>query len=210
MANPFQPSLTGMANDPYYTAPQYGTKQNPPKNMGMPLDPMFEQQRRGLDDSLSASLAGISSQRSMIDPRMQQDLARMGTDQSWNTGLMNESEVGRGMYDSSIRGMDATNLNTQYDRMRQDLANQSAEQYSLLAQDEGNAYLGYNQGLMELLLQSAEGSASDPYSPMPTYGGPGGGYEPGGKRDDRNGNGRNGNGRNGNGRNGNGNHNGRR
>lgn len=69
--------------------------------------------------------------------------------------------AGRGMYDSSARNeIDRTSIQLPYGRNLQDMNQQMNQSYSQLAQAQQNAYLGYNQGLADLLLQRAADAAS--------------------------------------------------
>jgi hypothetical protein len=138
---------------------------------GLPLDPTFEAQRRLLEDSLQAQLAQIMARRQQLQPEADVQLARLATEQARQSDLLDESLVGRGIYRSGIRGQEQGRLGNLFDRSRQDISFSLAQALQALADQEAQARLGYNQGLMEMLLQLANRSAANPFSPLPAFAG---------------------------------------
>jgi hypothetical protein len=141
---------------------------SPPQvpNQGLPLDPMFEQGRRSLDDILSANLSRIGAARGQIQPFGDLSLARMRTAQTEDERRTREGANARGIFGSSIMGRDLGTVGEGYGRQRQDLGLEMGRQFQGLADEESQARLGYQQGLQELLMQLAGQTAQDPSAPI--------------------------------------------
>jgi hypothetical protein len=143
---------------------QGATAPNPSQTL--PLSPQFEASRRAASDQLSATLAQIGVAREEIPAMVNMITARMGTDQAFDTNMLNEAMNGRGLYDSGIRAQDTQQLNQGYDRQRQDMAFDVARQYRDLATQESQARLSYEQQLAEMLLELAQETIGDPSAPI--------------------------------------------
>jgi hypothetical protein len=127
-----------------------------PAAPNLPLDPLYEQQRRGIEDQLAAQLAAIGVEREQIPAITQLLTSRMATQQEESTRQLNEGMNARGLYNSGIRTTDLARSDLGYERQRQDLAMQMAERQRALAQQEAEARAAYQSQLMEALLGLAE------------------------------------------------------
>lgn len=134
----------------------------PPGPASLPLSSVFESGRRGLEDSYAGSLAQIQAQRGQVQPMLDLNLARLGSNQTEdrNTTAANLGE--RGIYGNGVGGQVMHDVDIGYDRQRQDMALETARILDALAQQEGEAGLGYSQGITELLLQQAASQATEP------------------------------------------------
>lgn len=137
--------------------------------MGIPLDPFYEAAVRQLQDQLMASLSSIQAQRPELKAQNALDMARLATNQGIDIHNLNGSLAGRGIFDSGIRTTDTGQLNTQYDRQRQDAAFALAHGLGGLSNQAAQARLGYTQGLTEAQLESARRAAQDPYAAVAKY-----------------------------------------
>jgi hypothetical protein len=129
---------------------------------GLPLTGAGEQGNRILEDQLQAALAQITGQRGLVQPGVDLALARLGTDQGIAQANLDESLVGRGIYDSGIRTTDTQELSTQFGRGRQDLALGAAQQYADLDAQAAEAYGEFMRQLQELRLNLASDLAENP------------------------------------------------
>lgn len=137
---------------------------------GLPLNPMFEEVRRVLEDNLQRALAQIEAERQLLQPQADVTLARLATEQARESGLLDERMIGRGILRSGIRDIEQNWLSTLYDRRRQDIAFALARALQELASREGEARLAYNQGLMDLMLRIAAQEAANPSLAIPMGG----------------------------------------
>lgn len=140
----------------------------------LPMTPQFEASRRGIEDSYAASLADITQQRSLMPGMINMFKARQGTDIGYATQGLNENMVDRGIYDSGIRPqLQMRDITIPYERRQQDFSLQMEALANELAQAEGAAGLGYNQSLIEAMLQRGGDVASSPPLSLPgQYPGP--------------------------------------
>jgi hypothetical protein len=136
------------------------------RRMGLPLDPQFEMGRRGLEDELLAALSGIGSQRGQVSSLADLVGQRLGTNETREKTSADENFVGRGIFRSGVRDEGIQKIGGAYDRQRQDLAFDTANQLSGLGQAESEARLGYTRGLQELLAELARRTATNPNAPM--------------------------------------------
>jgi hypothetical protein len=132
----------------------------------LPMTPQFEASRRGLEDALAGSQAGITAERSLVDPWYQFMSERLGTDKRYADERLMQDLAERGLVGSGPEQFLRTrDIERPYGRAGQDLSIEAAQQLAALAQQEGGAGLEYNQGLMEALLNmAAQQSADMPYS----------------------------------------------
>jgi len=138
--------------------------------MGLPLTPEFEAQMRVYEDQLSAQLAQLGIAKEQIQPMVDLALERMATQQGIETGSLREGLVDRGIYDSGTTTRDWSRLNADYTRQQQDLAMSAAQQYADIAGQEGEAYLNYQQQMIEALIQRALDAAQNVPLGLPTSG----------------------------------------
>ncbi len=152
------------ANRPTTTAPTTPPESAPsgPYEGGLPLSGMFEYGRRGLEDAYAGSLASIAAQRGQVMPMMNLRLARLATDEARARELASANLGSRNLYGSGVGNEVLQELAASFDRPRQDLSIEAARLLSELAQAEGEAGLGYTQGMTELLLQLAAQQATNP------------------------------------------------
>lgn len=153
----------------------FGASDRAGQNFGLPLSGQFEAGKRGLDDELTATLAAISGMRPQIESQGQLGLARLDTDFGRDFADLQDSLIGRGIFQSGIRVADEAELGNLYERQRQDLTFGVGASLADLANQEAQTRLGHQQGLQELMLQLAQSEAANPYSSAPTYLGPRGG-----------------------------------
>lgn len=147
------------------------------KNFGLPLSGDYEAGARGLNDELTQTLVALAGLKPQIQSQGQLGMERLSTDFGRDLDDLRERLIGRGIFHSGIRQQDEFELGNLYDRQKQDLAFQVESQLGDLANQEARARLGYNQGLQELALQTAnQQAAMGPYSAAPTYLGPS--YQP--------------------------------
>jgi len=151
----------------------------PPAGGGLPLTGAGEQGQRLAEDQLASQLSQLGIARDQIEPFLEMFRQRTATNQGLDKAALDESLVGRGIYNSSIRTDDQFNLDTGYDRQRQDAAIQAAGQYADIDQQAAEAYGEYNRQLQELWLNISQGQAENP-SPVLGAGGLGGGGGQGG------------------------------
>jgi hypothetical protein len=137
---------------------------------GLPLDPTFEAGRRMLDDELAARLAAFGPGRAALLAQGQLGEARLGTNEGIDRGRMMEQLAERGALFGGVQRKDEGELSTDYLRQRQDLANMQAQGLADFSAQEGEARGGYQRGLMELLMDSANRSAMSEYTPTPQPG----------------------------------------
>lgn len=128
----------------------------------LPLSPYFEAGRRSLNDQYSQTLAQINAGRSQVQPQLNLGLARLGTDQGIDYRRLQSTLADRGIYNSGVTNTSRNQLFTQYDRQRQDYAQQAQDQLGNFAQQDAQARLSYVQGLQQLLLAAAQAAAADP------------------------------------------------
>lgn len=128
----------------------------------MPFTPGYESQYRFANDQLNASLGDINFQRSQLGPMTDLFTNRMGTDQRYETHLLNQNLADRGLSMSSSPKsyLQRRDIDLPFDRRRQDFSFDMANRMAELQNAEAQAYLGYNQSLMEALLQNAADVAS--------------------------------------------------
>lgn len=131
---------------------------------GLPLDPIFEMQRRGFEDQLAQRLGMLNPLREQIGAQQQLQSARFDTNEGVDRNRLLESLNARGAYGGGIQSRDMGMLGTDYLRQRQDLANDTASQYGGIAGQEGDARLQYMQQLQEALLAAAGRASNDPYA----------------------------------------------
>ena len=122
-----------------------------------PMTPGFEAGQRGIEDQLAAAEANYAAQSGLVDPWFQMMRERAGTDVGYATDALQQNMAGRGIWGSPGIYSDIyqKGIGTPYGRHMQDLAFNAAGQYSNLGSALGGAYLDYNQGLMDLLLNRA-------------------------------------------------------
>jgi len=120
---------------------------------------------------LSEAERAYTKGTSMIEPWMGFQTARMDTDRKYATQGLEEEMAGRGIYNSSIRPyLQKRDIDVPYGRGQQDLAMSAAQQYADLASELGGANLGYNQTLMEELLNRAAQMAAEMPMSLPQSG----------------------------------------
>lgn len=128
----------------------------------LPESPESESARRQVEDQLAATLSQIGVAREQIAPMVNLMSARFNTDETNATNTLNEDAAERGIFNSGVRQtLQTRDIGTPIGRGRQDLANEASSQYSQLASDEGQAYLDYNQALMQILLSLASQQAAN-------------------------------------------------
>jgi hypothetical protein len=133
----------------------------------MPLDPMFEQGRRFLDDELAAILGTVPGAREQILASQGLAEARLGTNEAADFDQLRQVMAARGIFGSGIQRQDEGELGTDYLRQRQDLASNVGTSLADLARYEAEARANYARGLQELLMESAANSAASQYTPTP-------------------------------------------
>lgn len=175
--------------------PQGQPGNQPPGNQGQPggqgnqphqgggstlmLSPQGEAVRRGLDDELAGTLTRLGVQRDQIPAMVKLMTARLESDQTEDLRQTDEAANARGVYNSGMRTTNRHNVTQGYDRQRQDLASNIAQQFSDLAQQEADARSRYNQGLTDLLLSLANDASNDPNYPTGSSGSSKGGKNKG-------------------------------
>ncbi len=132
---------------------------------GLPLDAIYEAQRRALDDQFQSSLDVLGPLREQIRAQQQLALARMETNRGYDTDAMMNDLAARGIVGSGIQAGDEADLATRYLRMTQDLGTATGGALSDVASQRGDLRGDYRNQLAELLLQLAQRSAQSPYTP---------------------------------------------
>jgi hypothetical protein len=164
---PQGPQVAGSAQPQQGATPAGGPQSYADQQLSqLPLSPAFEAQRRAVNDQLSATLAQIGVAQQEIPAMVNMITARMSTQQGLDTNRLNESMIGRGLYDSSIRQQDTGYLNADYDRGRQDVAMDAVRQYRDLATQQSQARTYAEQQLAEMLLALAQETLGDPSAPV--------------------------------------------
>jgi hypothetical protein len=181
---------------------------------GAPFLPMtqgFESAQRGANDALSQIEGQFAEGQAMIPAQLALEQQRLATDQDVATQRLKEQLAERGVFTpygasgdlssapagggigESLYGRDVA---TPFGRAGQDLASSGAQAYQDLYRSYGLGQLGYNQSIMEALLQRAQdaqeqgslglgvGGYELPGLPGPMFSsGPGGGgQKPGGHK----------------------------
>jgi hypothetical protein len=152
-------------------------KQPPAIPNFLPMTPGFEAAQRGANDALSGAEGAYAVGRTMIPAQLGLQKQRLTTDMGVATDRLREDLAGRGVYTaknaqgtyggtSPAGGGIGQSLYTQkvatpYGRQFQDLASQGAAQYGDLANSMGGAMLGYNQNIMQGLLDRAAQAYQD-------------------------------------------------
>lgn len=138
----------------------------------LPNTPQFEAAQRGANDQLTAAEGQYAAGQQMIPAEANLQRARLNTDQAYATEAEKEMLAQRGIFatgsgpagtggvSSYLMGRD---VSTPFGRQFQDLGANVAGQYGNLASQYGGAQLGFNQDIMNALLQRA----SDAYGQMP-------------------------------------------
>jgi hypothetical protein len=135
------------------------------------MTPQFEAAQRGANDQYSAQMMNLSNQQGMIDPALQLQLSRMGTDVGYANSGLQESLANRGMFESGAYPyMYQRDIGIPYGRGAQDLALGAAGQYADIAGQMGGAGLGYNQQMMDALLGRAAQISERPPMASPQFG----------------------------------------
>lgn len=132
----------------------------------MPWTPGYVSNEKNLSDQLNATLQDITGQRMMIPGTIDKYMARSQNDEQWAHSSLDENLAGRGMVDSGtnpyLRDRD---IYTPVGRDRQDFQAGIDDLLKQLALGESGAYLQYNQGLSDAMLQNAEDViAQNPFS----------------------------------------------
>lgn len=132
----------------------------------LPMTPEYEAARRQAEDQYAASLADINYQRAQIPGMVNMFGARTDTDRGLATDAVNEDMIRRGIYQSGITPQAIQEqVTTPFSRDQQDFQLQMQQLAQELAMQEGQAGLGYNQALMEALLnRGAQLAEETPYS----------------------------------------------
>jgi hypothetical protein len=135
------------------------------------MTPQFEAAQRGANDQYSAQMMNLSNQQGMIDPALQLQLSRMGTDVGYANSGLQESLANRGMYESGAYPyMYQRDIGIPYGRSAQDMMLGAAGQYADIAGQMGGAGLGYNQQMMDALLGRAQQISERPPMASPQFG----------------------------------------
>jgi hypothetical protein len=130
----------------------------------LPLDPQFEGQRRVLQAQLDRQLSQINASYGRLGAEQNLAQSRLDTNRGVDEQRLLESMAGRGTLNSSIYGDNRESLATDYGRMQTDLGISIADALAGLSGQQGDAYSNYDQGLIELLSQSASNFMQDPLS----------------------------------------------
>lgn len=138
-----------------------------PALSSLPLDPTFEQQRRYLDDSLSAAMNSVAAARDNLNSYSNVAEGRLATNQDLSVNQFKDSLAGRGLVDSSLYGRGLTNIATDYLRQNQDLGFNLAGQYGDLATQASGAQLSYEQQIQQALTDLANRLAQDTHTVVP-------------------------------------------
>lgn len=131
------------------------------QKMGLPLDPQFEMQMRLLNDQLTQALTGANSSKEQLSAYGKQQSGRLSTNQGIEHQDLKDNLAARGVMNSSLYGSNLGDLETNYLRQRQDLANNLASGFSDIYGQESEAILSYNQQLQEALMDLANRAAND-------------------------------------------------
>jgi len=143
--------------------------QRPPNFL--PMTPQFEAAQRGANDQYSAQMMNLTNQQGLIDPAIQLQMSRMGTDVGYAKSGLQEDLANRGMYQSgSYPYLYQRDIGIPYGRNVQDMLLGAAGQYGDIAGGMGQAGLGYNQQMMEALLNRAAQVAAEPPMASPQFG----------------------------------------
>jgi len=128
----------------------------------LPNTPEYTAVQRGAEDQLANSLAGLAYQRAQVPGAINMFNARQGTNIARDTNDINENTAGRGVYDSTIRpDLIMRDVTTPYSRAQQDFQLQMEDLLNQLSMQEGEAKLGYNQSLMEAMLNRGQQVAEE-------------------------------------------------
>lgn len=129
------------------------------------LPPELMPHLANLEDELAAALAEAGAAKEQIAPMVHLITERMATDQGLAMDQTNQGLVGSGIYNSGWAPEAHRRTVADFDRQRQDLGFDVANQYRDIARMQSGAYSTYNRGLADLLLEAAR-----VYSEDPTYG----------------------------------------
>ena len=123
----------------------------------LPMTPEYIGAQRGAEDQLANSLAGLAYQRAQIPGAINMFGARQGTDIGYEKDALMENMAGRGVVDSTIPGYTSMrDITIPHERNQQDFQLGIQDQLNQLSMGEGQAKLGYNQTLMEALLNRGD------------------------------------------------------
>ena len=137
----------------------------------LPLTPEYEAAQRYATDALSAAEADYTRGVSQVQPWLDLQLGRLGTDRGYAQQSLDEGTAERGIYDSGVRAqLTQRDIAVPYGRAQQDLGLSATQQYADLASQLGSARLGFDQQMMEALLQRAAQVASEMPWSVPQYG----------------------------------------
>jgi len=171
---PEQPGMPGYPG----TAPMSGNvgipgptplPPNAPQNF-LPMTPEFEAARRAAEDQRSAQLSDIYAQMGLIAPQAAVANARMGTDYQYGVDALSEQMANRGLVGSGpAQYLRQRDIDVPFGRAQQDMAFQIAQQYGGLGSAEAQVGLGYNQSMMEALLDMAAQQAAEQPLSLPQY-----------------------------------------
>lgn len=138
------------------------------QGLGLPLTGAYEQGMRGLQDQLARDLSQLGIAWDQIPAVVNLVTQRLGTQQGLQSQQLAEQANARGIYGSGIQQRDQGLLNAGFDRQRQDLAFDTAQQYQQLSNQMAEAYQGFDQELRELMLEIAQQQALDRPMTLPT------------------------------------------
>lgn len=166
-------------------APGVGGWPTPPPRIPnfLPMTPGFEATQRGANDALTGAEGQYAQGQIMTPAQIGLQKQRLTTDMGVATDRLKENLAERGVYtpwaaestaQAPVRAQSpagggigqalySRSVATPFGRQFQDLGAQGAGQYSGLAQGMAGAELGYNQDIMQGLLQRA----SDAYQQQP-------------------------------------------
>ena len=137
----------------------------------LPNTPGFERGQRTVDDARSLAGARYNFTTGMIDPQLQQQYARLDTDQGLATRRLDENMAERGVFTSGFRPkLYQEQIATPFGRQRQDLAAGAARAYGEAGMDYGESLLGAENAMFDLYNDRAQETAGQPYLGFETGG----------------------------------------
>lgn len=145
---------------------QSGQMPKPPPQIPnfLPSTPSSVRGMTNINDQRSQAGAQYNFTTGMIDPMLQQNYARLDTDQGLATRRLDENMAERGVYSSGFRPtLYQEQIATPFGRQRQDLAQGAAQAYGQAGMDYSGALTGLGQQEFNLYNDQAQETASQPY-----------------------------------------------
>lgn len=142
----------------------------------MPHMPAYEAGLRGLEDQYSYGMKQLQNQWNLVEPQAGLQTARLATNQGFDTERLKEQLAerqilaGEGQMSGVYNQLFNRDIEIPYGRAGQDISQWAGEQYSNLSSQMGELGLGYNQGMLELILSNAADAAANLPMNVPFFG----------------------------------------